>query len=276
MLDINLLEYLITFQEAGSLSKASELLHLSQPSLTKAMQKLEAELGITIFERSANKIVLNQNGLDILTYAKDILSMVNKLEQRAKDLKNNVLTITIGYTAPGPVFRYPNLFCLTHTNLKVTSTIDNENNLIQGLLNNTYDIIFINKPYNIENVYCQKTMTENLSISVPNSHFLAYYKNGIHFSEADGQSFILLAEIGYWENILAKHFHNSRFIKQNSCQYLYELIENSSIPCFITNITEKYHNVKNRVTIPFLDDDAKLDFYVLCKNKNKELLKVLN
>lgn len=41
MIDINLLEYLVTFHKEGSLLKASESLNLSQPSLSKAMQNLK-------------------------------------------------------------------------------------------------------------------------------------------------------------------------------------------------------------------------------------------
>lgn len=44
MIDVYLLEYFIAFYEEGSLLKASEKLHISQPSLTRAMQKLESEL----------------------------------------------------------------------------------------------------------------------------------------------------------------------------------------------------------------------------------------
>ena len=48
MIDSLLLSYLVVFAQVGSLSKAGEILHLSQPSLSKAMQKLEAELDLTI------------------------------------------------------------------------------------------------------------------------------------------------------------------------------------------------------------------------------------
>ena len=44
MIDLYLLEYLLAFYQEGSLLKASEKLHLSQPSLTRSMQKLESQL----------------------------------------------------------------------------------------------------------------------------------------------------------------------------------------------------------------------------------------
>lgn len=57
MIDSQLLSYLIVFSETGSLLKSSEILHLSQPSLSKAMQKLEAELDLTIFDRTGRMVL---------------------------------------------------------------------------------------------------------------------------------------------------------------------------------------------------------------------------
>ena len=95
MIDSQLLSYLIVFSETGSLLKSSEILHLSQPSLSKAMQKLEAELDLIIFDRTGNKITLNDDGKEILYYAKDIMMMINKLETKAKDLKEKNQSLNI-------------------------------------------------------------------------------------------------------------------------------------------------------------------------------------
>lgn len=55
MIDNKLLEYLIVFYKEGSLLKASEVLHLSEPSLSKAMKSLEDEIGLKILiERRIN------------------------------------------------------------------------------------------------------------------------------------------------------------------------------------------------------------------------------
>ena len=89
MIDNNLLEYLATFIEYGSLLKASEVLHISQPSMSKAMQKLENQLGITIFDRKANKISLNENGQKILPYITEVINTNRILERKVKEVKEN-------------------------------------------------------------------------------------------------------------------------------------------------------------------------------------------
>ena len=61
MIDINLLEYLVTFHKEGSLLKASESLNLSQPSLSKAMQKLEDELDLKYFRTTYTFYLWNES-----------------------------------------------------------------------------------------------------------------------------------------------------------------------------------------------------------------------
>ena len=62
MFELYELRQLITFAETGTLSEAAELLHLSQPALRRNMKKLEEDLGLTLFERTKNKLSLNKNG----------------------------------------------------------------------------------------------------------------------------------------------------------------------------------------------------------------------
>ena len=69
---INQLSYLITIAETGSLNKAAELLYISQPSLSGAVQELEKELGIIIFRRTGRGVTLTTDGAEFLLYAKQL------------------------------------------------------------------------------------------------------------------------------------------------------------------------------------------------------------
>lgn len=62
MIELYELRQFVTFAETGTLSQAAEILHLSQPALSRNMKKLEDDLGITLFERKKNRIELNKNG----------------------------------------------------------------------------------------------------------------------------------------------------------------------------------------------------------------------
>ncbi len=73
------LHYVITISETGSLSKASEVLYVAQPSLTSAVKELEKELGIVIFHRSGKGMVLTNDGVEFLTYAREVYHQYESL-----------------------------------------------------------------------------------------------------------------------------------------------------------------------------------------------------
>ncbi len=76
------LNYVITISEAGSLNKAAEILYVSQPSLTSALQELEKELGIIIFRRSGRGVTLTNDGVEFLTYARQVYQQYETLMEK--------------------------------------------------------------------------------------------------------------------------------------------------------------------------------------------------
>ena len=66
------LHYVIAITETGSFNKASEVLYISQPSLTGAVQELEKELGIVIFNRTRKGVTLTNDGLEFINHARQL------------------------------------------------------------------------------------------------------------------------------------------------------------------------------------------------------------
>lgn len=71
--------YAITISETGSMNKAAEILYVAQPSLSGAIHDLENELGITIFHRSGRGVTLTNDGVEFLTYARQVYSQYETL-----------------------------------------------------------------------------------------------------------------------------------------------------------------------------------------------------
>lgn len=82
------LSYAIAISEAGSLNKASEVLYVSQPSLTESLKELEKELGITIFIRSGRGVTLTPEGSDFILYARQVVNDYSELVERFDSTKN--------------------------------------------------------------------------------------------------------------------------------------------------------------------------------------------
>lgn len=76
------LKYILTIAETKSLNKAAEQLYVSQPSLTNALKELEKEIGITIFFRSGRGVTLTNDGVEFLTYARELYREYEQLLQR--------------------------------------------------------------------------------------------------------------------------------------------------------------------------------------------------
>lgn len=76
------LKYVITVAESKNISKAAEILFISQPSLTAAVHQLEDEMGIQIFSRTNKGVEVSKEGEEFLSYARQVIEQTNLLEER--------------------------------------------------------------------------------------------------------------------------------------------------------------------------------------------------
>ena len=78
-------KYAVEVARLGSLNKAAESLMIAQPNLSRSIKELEAELGITIFQRSAKGMILTAEGEEFMDTARDILHRIEMLERSYRD-----------------------------------------------------------------------------------------------------------------------------------------------------------------------------------------------
>ena len=79
---IQQLKYVIAISEAGSYNKAAEVLYISQPSLTNAVQDLEREIGVTVFNRSGRGVCLTNDGMEFIQYARQVTGQYDRLLEK--------------------------------------------------------------------------------------------------------------------------------------------------------------------------------------------------
>ena len=273
MIELNQLAQLIAIANYGTLSKASEELHLSQPALSRSMQKLEANLNVTLFSRTKNKIALNPVDEIAVTYAKKIMSDVDSMTKTLQDYEKSLRTLTIGSCAPGPLWSLTSHMMRLFPNMTITTEMDEPDTIINKLYNNLYDIIITTSPIHDSQILSKKYCDEVLSITLPISHALANKKDGIFLRELDGETMLLYTEIGLWENLVNTKMTKTTFIRQNERLAFQELIKASTLPSFTTNLTSEPNDIlNNRIILPILDEDAKITFYCSVKKENKRFL----
>ena len=79
-MEIRVLRYFLAVAREGTISGAAEFLHLSQPTLSRQLMDLEAELGKKLFVRGNRRIALTEEGLLLRRRAEEILELVDKTE----------------------------------------------------------------------------------------------------------------------------------------------------------------------------------------------------
>lgn len=96
-MDFHQLTYFNTVATLQNMSRASEILHVSQPSLSKKISKLEEELGYPLFDRNGKNLTLNSAGIKFLEYSKKALSVLDEgVTEAAAESKSPQHRISIG------------------------------------------------------------------------------------------------------------------------------------------------------------------------------------
>lgn len=76
-MELRVLNYFLTVAQERTISKAAEVLHISQSTLSKQLKDLEEELGVQLFHRGSRQITLTDDGIYLQNQGKDIFSLVN-------------------------------------------------------------------------------------------------------------------------------------------------------------------------------------------------------
>lgn len=268
MLTYEEMSYLAAFAETGTLSEVAEKFTISQPTITRAMKKAEAEFGVPLFDRTKNSIKFNGNGVLAAEEITRLLNQINEMLTRVRAYDRANRTISIG---SGAAVKIPDLvrrLTAAHPTATVSSELKKPPELIRGLETNLYHLIIL--PYKIQNTEYEvcKIGEEHLMFLLPEKHKYAKRKF-LTMAEMNGENMLLFSEIGFWADIVREKMPDSRFLIQNERYSFIELITNSILPCFVTDITNNEEIEKGRVVVPITDDEVNVNYYLVCKKENK-------
>ena len=87
-MEIRILRYFLAIAREENMTRAAERLHISQPSLSKEIKKLEEELGHELFIRTNKNMILTDEGMLLRKRAEDIIAMVDKTAEEFSQLDN--------------------------------------------------------------------------------------------------------------------------------------------------------------------------------------------
>ena len=171
------LRYIVTLAREKHFGRAAERCHVSQPTLSVAVKKLEEELGVPLFERSKSSIRVTETGQRIIEQAQRVLDQVGVIRDMAQDGKNQLnspLRVGAIYTI-GP-YLFPHLLPELRRAAPEMPLYIEENytgNLRQKLRQSELDAIIIALPFEEPEVVTLPLYDEPFVILLPGGHPLA-------------------------------------------------------------------------------------------------------
>lgn len=262
-MELEQMRQLVAIDEAGTISAAAERLHLSQPALSRSIQRLETELGQPLVDRSGRRAELNQAGRLALDYARQMLRDERLMREALADLARREHVLTVATVAPAPLWRLTALLVERFPQTVLTSETLDEGDVEQRVINNEVGFGISLRPVMLPNVRSTRLMTESLSVSLPASHPLAGAAT-LSSAELDGETFLLFNQIGFWRGYCDRCFKRSRFVVQEDRTVFEQLARTSDLPYFVSDApSAAFSSPEGRVTVPFRDTSAHATFYLL-------------
>lgn len=191
------LKYFIAVAESGSFTKAAERLFVSQPTLSRQIASLEDELGVQLFQRNKNAVVLTEAGRILLDEGHEILKRCDSLTERIRQTKLDVRgTLRIGYHGSfdnsllGDALK---ALSSRHPYLDFSLVNCNFGELNRLLMEGDVDVIFTSAVclHSMPNIEWTRVQDNTLQVVVPSEHFLAN-QDAVCIRELASENFIML------------------------------------------------------------------------------------
>ena len=179
-LDLRLLRYFDVLSEELHFGRAAERLHITQSPLSKAIQQLEAQFGLTLFERDSKHVALTPVGLVMLERARETLLHASKTAMFAHSVsQGRTGKIEIGFTA---LMLYRQLGRLMHNyqalypemEIRLSETVSQRQ--IEYVKSGNLDAGFINSPIAPRGLESLCMSRESYVACIPSNHTLAHAK----------------------------------------------------------------------------------------------------
>ncbi len=274
MISNRLWKILVTFKSCKTLSATAERLFVSQPSISSSMKMLEKELGVQLFDRSKNKIVLNEAGLEAAQLAEDYLKredfMVRQIQEKAWQMRTLTVASYIFNLRKDLVSRLSVLF--PERNI-ISEQLSSEQ-LPLGLLQGRFDYIITEYEIDEPNVCCVPYVTDKLWIRLNKNDPLAHKKR-IGINDLKNEKILLWAQSGFWASYIRKQYGKIvQLITVSGEQEYYDLIDAFDIRAFILDTTLSSAPVRpsKYAYVPLADPVAQKTFYLCCQTRNERYI----
>jgi len=179
MLNISVrqLHYFLSLVQAGSFSRAADAVGVTQSTLSAAIQALEAELGVTLIDRTGRRMQLLPAGEDFLARARDIVARIEELPAHARQAERPLTTrLRLGVIPSIAPFFLPKVLPATakaFPELQLTVREGLTRSLLESLRSGTLDVALVAHPYDLDEFEMAEIGRDPFFLAVRRDHALA-------------------------------------------------------------------------------------------------------
>jgi len=196
-MELHQLRYFCAVAETGNFSRAAEQSHISQPSLSQQILKLEEELGARLFDRLGRSVRLTELGKTFLPRARAVLRELEAAKGDVAERKEFVGgPVTVGVIPTvGPYFlpRILTSFSLKFPQVRITVVEEITPVLLDRLRAGTIDVAVLALPIRGHEFETSPLLTERLFAALPKKHRLAK-RNALSLKDLRSEPFLLLRD----------------------------------------------------------------------------------
>jgi len=178
MTTLRQLRFLVALADTGNFSRAAELCHVTQSTLSTGLKEMEARLGIQVAERSTHSVMMTPLGTELAERARDILARVSDFEDRARaETAAGTTVLRFGAIPTVGPFLLPRALPMIRSarpQMHVYLREELTEQLVGGLVEGRLDLILIALPHEMPAQIETETLFEDgYSLATPRGHPLA-------------------------------------------------------------------------------------------------------
>ncbi len=196
-MEMHQLRYVVAVARSGNFSRAAEQCHVSQPSLSQQIQKLENELGERLFHRMKREARLTAHGEAFLRRAVKILEEVDAAKREATDARGLLRgTITIGVLPTIAPYLLPAVlaaFSSRYPGVEIIVQEDTTARLLKLALAYDIDLALASQPIRDERLQVRPLFSEELLLALPPGHPLTRHR-AVEAADLGGERLIVMKE----------------------------------------------------------------------------------
>lgn len=182
-MDLLQLRYFQTVATTGNMSKAADILYVSQPNLSISVTRLEEDLGVQLFDRRRGKIVLNENGKRFLASVNQALSILDTAACAIKKQASEKTTLSLAFMSDE--HRLLKEFVAAYPDVNICCQNLNQAAVVNALHNHEIDLAMMTiEPFDNQ-IGFEKVYEGEFALLVSDAHPLAAKKKVAYSDLAD-------------------------------------------------------------------------------------------